>query len=262
MPLFGIICFGQEDSTGVSLKDAGPVSVRTVPDQGLIADDSSRQASVVDTYVNSLKIKDGYATDIEILAHLLTDTFSTDSMKMRAVFYWMTQNISYDVKKYHNKKFVPFKCSCKAKKTSHSECIDKWHWELAREALITRKGVCLDYALLFYYLCDFAGIECRCISGLAASGDQKLRYSLSRKSSNHTWNAVKLKDNWYLLDVTWASGYCDKNIRKFTKELNERYYLVSPRKMILNHHPVEKKWQLLAWPVRMKKFIARYNSRI
>ncbi|TAL58940.1 MAG: hypothetical protein EPN85_10330 [Bacteroidetes bacterium] len=269
-----IACYSQEDTLSVLSSNADTVRVHVEPYHnpmlraGAVTSGGVKAYSYIDGFVDGLDIWGEKGKDIETLSHLLTDSFNTDGEKVRAIFYWMTQNIDYDVKKYHNRKCVPFRCYCKSKhgrnKKEHRDCIEKWEWELAREALIKRKGVCSDYAFLFYYLCDFAEIECRYITGFASSlttDGRMLTPTMSEKASNHAWNAVMIEGEWHLLDVTWASGYCDKGVNKFTRELSEDYYLTPPEEMIFNHHPKDKEWQLLDRPLKMKEFVELVNKR-
>jgi len=42
------------------------------------------------------------------------------------------------------------------------------------------------------------------------------------------------------MDVTWASGFCDEKVSKFTKSLDNRYYLTSNDKQFSDHIANEK----------------------
>ena len=114
---------------------------------------------------------------------------------------------------------------------------------------------------MFKYLCDFANVESIVVEGHAANGSKRISTSLGEKASNHAWNALWIDNKPYLLDVTWASGYCDKGVKIFTRQLNEYYYLTPPEDMILDHHPKNAKWQFLAFPVGMKRFAAIANGQ-
>ena len=48
-------------------------------------------------------------------------------------------------------------------------------------------SVCAGYSMAMTYLCNGAGIDC-----------------VSVTSVDHQWNQVRLDDNWYNIDVTWA----------------------------------------------------------
>lgn len=57
-------------------------------------------------------------------------------------------------------------------------------------AAIEGKAVCEGYAKLFQYLCYCTGINSTQILGTS-------------EGSNHMWNAVKVDNEWYQIDVTW-----------------------------------------------------------
>ena len=58
------------------------------------------------------------------------------------------------------------------------------------ETLTKKKGMCYEYAVLFYYSCRELGIPCRIIEG-KGSGEA------------HAWNQVKISGKWYYLDCIW-----------------------------------------------------------
>lgn len=62
-------------------------------------------------------------------------------------------------------------------------------------ALINKKSVCEGYAKAFKYLLNSVGIDCEIVQGEATNS--------KGESESHAWNAVKLNDKWYLVDVTW-----------------------------------------------------------
>ena len=71
---------------------------------------------------------------------------------------------------------------------------------------------------------------------------------------NHEYNAVKLKNKWYLIDSTWGSGYILK--KKFYKKYSPYYFCVSPDLLINSHYPINHNWQLLEKPISFKQFIS------
>jgi len=189
----------------------------------------------VDSIVESKHIKS--IVDYDDLADQITDSFKTDTEKVRGIFYWMTQNISYDHKAIDT--YVP------------NLVVDEDFDEKAiRRTLRTKKGICNDYALVFKALCNREDIVCEKITGYAVT--EKPFFTLKYQyedNSNHAWNAVKINHKWYLIDVTWATSV--------TKGIDETYYLTKPEILILDHHPSEEKWQLLNEPVTMKEFIEK-----
>ena len=60
----------------------------------------------------------------------------------------------------------------------------------AYSALNEKKATCLGYALLAYKMFIESGIESRIVRG-------------ETKGGKHAWNMVKLKGNWYHIDLTW-----------------------------------------------------------
>ena len=66
----------------------------------------------------------------------------------------------------------------------------------AYAAMINNKSVCQGYALLFYRMCNQAGISCRIVTGTAMGSNGR---------ENHAWNIVRLGGKYYNVDVTWDS---------------------------------------------------------
>ncbi len=56
--------------------------------------------------------------------------------------------------------------------------------------------ICTGYSKAFKVLCDRLYIPCRLVSGNSKS-------AFSSKYGRHMWNAVKIGDPWYSVDVTW-----------------------------------------------------------
>ena len=55
--------------------------------------------------------------------------------------------------------------------------------------LVCGTAICNGYALAFYGMSVYAGLECRMISGSAGRG--------------HAWNQVEVNGKWYYIDCTW-----------------------------------------------------------
>ena len=83
-------------------------------------------------------------------------------------------------------------------------------------ALINKLTVCEGYTKAFKYILDELGIENIFVFGIGINknGEQE----------SHSWNYVKLEENWYAVDVTWddpiliGGGY-------LTNEFRYRYFL-------------------------------------
>ncbi len=105
-------------------------------------------------------------TAVAALLNQLNVSKETDSVKFRAIYDWMCENITYD-----NSSTATLKHSAYA-------------------ALVNKTAVCQGYALLLYRLCLELGIDTRYISGTA-------------NGENHGWNIVRLDGLYYNADATW-----------------------------------------------------------
>ena len=110
---------------------------------------------------------------------------------------------------------------------------------------------CIIYAL---YAVD--GIETENISGYAKGSGYVPGESYH---TNHDWNAIKLRNKWYLLDITWGEGHSIHN--KYVKEFNPFYFCTPPKYFIYQHFPNEEKWQLLDKPISEKEYIDMINYK-
>jgi hypothetical protein len=122
--------------------------------------------------------------------------------------------------------------------------------ELTAERVLRRRvAVCDGYAKLFKTLCDYAGLKSEIILGYAKCHTERN----DKFRTNHTWNAVMIDSSWYLLDVTWASGYIN-HADQFIHHLDESYFLSPPRRFILDHYPEDLKWTLMENPPTLREF--------
>ncbi|XP_043112868.1 kyphoscoliosis peptidase-like [Puntigrus tetrazona] len=78
-------------------------------------------------------------------------------------------------------------------------------------------------------MCREAGIECREVLGYSKGLGYEYGHSFRNAKSDHSWNAVSLDGQWYLLDACWGAGTVDIDKRAFTKKYNEFYFLTDPR---------------------------------
>lgn len=204
--------------------------------------------SEIDNYARSLS--DRYK-DLDKLANDLTRGLDTDHEKVRAIFTWISGNIGYDTKAAHKKSStVSFTYSTEEEL---QQLLAEENERVILEVLNKKKGVCEGYARLFKTLCDKCDIRAEVINGYARNRPSSIGKEVTGRS-NHAWNAVFLYDKWYLLDVTWGSGYTDPGVTKFTKEFRPGYFLTPPEKLIMDHYPDDADWQLLNRKVTRKEF--------
>eukprot|EP01022_Parablepharisma_sp_SALTPOND_P004276 TRINITY_DN1196_c0_g1_i1.p1 TRINITY_DN1196_c0_g1~~TRINITY_DN1196_c0_g1_i1.p1 ORF type:complete len:560 (+),score=52.72 TRINITY_DN1196_c0_g1_i1:130-1809(+) len=112
------------------------------------------------------------------------------------------------------------------------------------------KAVCSGYAKLYQHIALQLGLETECISGYAKGVGYNVGTSF--ESTNHEWNAIKLRGTWYLIDSTWGAGHLDGST--FKKEYNEYYFCTDPHNLIRSHYPKDSKWQLIQPPISKEKF--------
>ena len=84
-------------------------------------------------------------------------------------------------------------------------------------SLVRKKCVCEGYSKAFKYLLNCAGYDCELMQGTATNS--------SGESENHMWNCVKLKDNWYEVDVTWDDPIIIGGNGRTSNNYKYRYYL-------------------------------------
>lgn len=195
--------------------------------------DFTKADSIADLYPNHSLY------DLPELASKLTDGLETDVEKFRAIYKWVCSNIENDYSYFlkNQRKRNRFK--------DKPEKFKQWNQEFAVKAykrlLKEHQTVCTGYAALVKELSYFAGIETVVVNGY---GKTAYNNQITKGLPNHSWNAVKLNDKWYLSDPTWSAGkiYTDK--RGFQFEYFDGYFLSEPQLFALNHFSLDKKWLL------------------
>jgi transglutaminase/protease-like cytokinesis protein 3 len=214
---------------------------------------TSKPLSRVDSIVKSKKIT---TRDLEVLADTLLSSFPSDSEKVRAIYFWIAENIAYDHDKIQN--------TVQNQRGSLPEGMDQDQWEYKQvyNVVAKRKGVCADYTRLFQYLCEYYKIPCEYVTGYGYMGAGITKFLfLTGPESNHAWNAVMINKKWYLVDVTWASGNSLDNGKRTKGQRNDHYYLCPPEQFIKDHHPDDPRWQLLSQPLDPKEWVKQATGK-
>lgn len=183
------------------------------------------------------------------LSRLLTASHTTQLEKVRSIFSWITDNISYNTIRYQPR-IRNSRNNDDAEAEYDADSIFKSLDE--RVAIITLKrgyALCDGYARLFKSLCDFAGIKSEVIIGYA-----RTNMGSNQFMCNHKWNAVMIDGKWFLLDATWASGYLNFSGTNFIRDYNASYFLTPPKYFIQDHYPDDIKWTLLDNPPTLSEF--------
>jgi hypothetical protein len=174
------------------------------------------------------RIPKSKTSSISNIASFIQEKFSSDSNKLRAIFFFTANHIDYDV---DNMFAINFNETTENK-------IEK--------ALSQRIGVCMHYAEVFNALAKKLGFESYVVEGITKQNG-------TTDAMAHAWNAAKLDGKWYIFDATWSSGSVSQG--KFIKKLDNQYYKVRPEKLVKSHYPFDYIWQFSANPLKANDFL-------
>lgn len=180
-PTKAIDCFYIEHRREENEKNVFLKRIIVRPPQPLIPKDS---VGFFDSTIN-LSFIDSHAkyvplTKSTIEAKPFNRFLNNELEKVRFIYSWIRSNIVYDYTGLENGNYT----------------VD------VDSVLIKRVAVCSGFSNLFKYICDKAGIKCVQVVGFAKTSNEK-PFDFSR--TNHEWNAVKINNKWFLIDVTWAN---------------------------------------------------------
>ena len=164
-------------------------------------------------------------SNVFLLARKLTQSLENDSLKVAAIYDWVTSNIQYDP-------------SFRRRKMGDTTLTQEPNIVIERQ-----KAICIGYAKLVRELCFLNKINCFIVEG-------KTKNNGYLDTEGHAWNVVKINGNWYLLDATWGAA---------DAILKEKYFLTTPSVFIQNHLPDDPIWQLLAQTVDFNCFTNNLN---
>jgi transglutaminase/protease-like cytokinesis protein 3 len=213
----------------------------------LLATIASSAQQNADLTRSKRQVKSLRAISPETLTRQLIASHQTDRQKVNAIFRWITDNISYNLRIARNRKQeMNFD-----EPDDTSPILKPLNQRVAENVLRMGKAVCDGYARLFKTLCDHAGIQSEIITGYARTGMSR---NAARFKSNHTWNAVFIDSSWHLLDVTWASGHITYRSDEFIRSYDDNYFLTPPARFFQDHYPEDIKWTLMENPPTLTEF--------
>ena len=178
--------------------------------------------------------------NLPLLVNSLTNGLTSEAEQFRALYMWVCNNIANDYRLYD-------KNMRKRQRFKHDSIkLAKWNEQFKgitlKRLLKKNKTICTGYAYLLKELADLINIDCKIIHGFARTSTIPIE---SLDLPNHSWNAVKLNNKWYLCDPTWASGIQNPNSLQFKFRFNEGFFLSAPELFALNHFPVNEDWLLI-----------------
>lgn len=168
---------------------------------------------------------------IDGLSNKIKNDFLSDIERVRAIYTWMANNLRYNKHYLH----IPNRFIYTSKK-DFEEQIQNRIDNSAKTIFENEKGVCYDYASLFYTLCNKLQIKSEIIYGFAKT---KVTATTSKNPilySNHAWNKVFIDEKPFLIDTTWSLTIIP-NKNGYIKNINYDYFLTNPNLFILNHYP-------------------------
>lgn len=173
------------------------------------------------------------------LANKIATDFNSEEEKVRAIFTWLSFNISYNLEEFYDptQKKVSFRYRNEDEKQSKIKAIKE---AIVTKTLSNRSAVCEGYAQTFSKICSLLNIENEVIKGYVRNSSNDIGKIKNR--ANHAWNAVKLNNKWIYIDATWAAGAVMNG--NWQRNFNDYYYNIPKEKYFLTHFPEDSLWQL------------------
>lgn len=204
--------------------------------QAVFTQNYEKVDSIVTTYPNKFK-------SIEHFANKIASDFKSDIERTRATYYWIANNITYDYKSLRKKRK---KKKIKSKSKANYEAkLHAFNRKIAEKTLRKKSAVCEGYSQLITEVLRDLDIISVVVTGYAKRFPSEI--GRIRRNSNHAWNAVRIEEDWYLIDATWSTGNSMYNKEFF--RFSDTYFMINPKNLILSHFPDDKQWQLLKKPV-------------
>lgn len=164
-------------------------------------------------------------TDVNRLAKYLQQYAKTDLEKARAIYVWITHNISYDDDSFNSKNYPDY---------------------TPEYVLQHRKAICNGFSRLYYAIGKAMNLPIEKVSGYAKGYSYSPKRPLTQEDL-HAWNIIKIKGEWKIFDATWGSGYGNNVNGKLvsTKKFNENWFNVDPYQAIFSHLPHKETQQFV-----------------
>jgi hypothetical protein len=146
-------------------------------------------------------------------------TGDRDLYKLRVMFRWICNNITHE-----------------GETTLQSTDPHK--------VLATGQTTCLGFANFFVQLADKCGMGDKVMTVEGFCKGQQYTLPFQIDEPNHAWCMLKVEDEWYLCDPTWAAGGYG-NGDHFDREFDDFWFLTAPELFAYTHFPRDKDMLLL-----------------
>ncbi len=188
----------------------------------------------IDDYVQKLGSLD--TLNMGTIAGIVTKPYRDKKERVRAIFDWIAFNISFDPKAAR---------SGNTQKNSTTEVLQ------------FRKAVGIGFASLFQDMCSAADVRCLIPDGFVKYSTEQI--GDSKTDINHSWAVVQLgqsPEEWFYVDPAWGSGYCDAEMKVFTRSFNDAYFFADKTIFNQQHYPDNEAWKLGPAPKGKNDFYA------
>jgi len=208
---------------------------RPTPDDETASDDDSAiDASGFDRWPPDetlhpavTSVPESAEADIASLADYIDRQEDDPHRRFKAVYDWVADNIAYDAEALAaGRPFPP---------------------QDPETVFEQRMAVCAGYSKLTRAIGEKLGYKIAYIPGVSRERDGEIA------GGGHAWNAVRIENQWYLLDATWGAGNVDGD--EFEKEYNPNYLFTPPEIFGLTHFPEDSRWQLRGTPITRGEFM-------
>ena len=204
------------------IKKIVPLLLFTIAGFNLSAQTNGRDFTTVDTYVKSLGSLDSMS--MGSINNVVSQKFTDKIDKARAIYYWITHHITYDIK------------------AARTNSIMK---NTPADVLLYRKAVGIGFASLFQDMCSSADIRCLTVDGFVKNNTTQI--GEKGTEINHSWAVVQLGESpetWFYVDPAMGSGYGDAEMKVFTPYYTDAYFFTEKETFNLQHYPDNEAWKL------------------
>lgn len=188
----------------------------------------------IDSYVRNCP--NAIKKDPEALVSYFEYIADSDLEKARAIYVWLADNISYDVKSIN-----------KNKRGDNS----------ALGVLNSKRAVCEGYARLFEFFGKKMELDIRFVGGYSKNDVSEDSWDFEDEEGDHAWNVIKINGEWRVFDATWGAGSGNDDARGrlvFTKDYSDNWFDLCPYEAIFSHYPEDTSLILTEPRLTLDKF--------
>lgn len=168
--------------------------------------------------------------NIETITKQIKSDFDDPYCQAKAAYFWIAKNINYNLQKLQKQK------TQETIYGRNSELLNKKLEQKKKKrikhTLLTRKGVCQDYAELYEAMMIALRIDVKIVRGATKTALFQIGYP--KLISNHAWNVIKIGNKSILVDVTWGAGFVNN---KYKPNYTDLYFDMPPEYFALEHYP-------------------------